>query len=144
MQRDDETIFNYNYEPFMFLEGQTGLNDCERIVSKILNDRNYRCWVLDDLYENPDRLVAIQYLKPKTIILGTTGLYKNELDYLFKIAAITDLSSIEKVILTLKSEEVIRWDLKQIQKKYPKMTFYSFGSVIDYDSSEVEIYQIEL
>lgn len=68
------------FEPFCVLNGQKGLHDTERNLVKQLNQRNIEVFVLDDLFKDTEKLKAIKYLKPKTLVLGTTGTYREDLD----------------------------------------------------------------
>ena len=133
MNRED--FFKWDYEPFCILEGGLGLNDIENDLRKKLNKANAQLWVIEDLYDNPQRIGALQFLKPKTLIFGTTGIYHNKLDTLFKMADALNLDSVERVYLTLDSYDSIGGRLKEFGKKYPKIQFFDVDTLFDDEDS---------
>jgi len=139
-----EKIFDYDKEPFMFLEGGMGLNDKEESIYKKMVSGNYECWSLEQLYDMPHRLGSIPYLKPKTLIFGTTGVYVDNLNKLIELANTLDLSSIERIVLTLDTETEMYKTLKYFHEKYPKIKFYKFKHLIKGDREDVVIKQIQL
>lgn len=80
--------FDYEHEPIAIIEGGKGLNDTERLIEKRCQDRNIEHYVLDGLYENPRKVMAIMYLKPKTIVFGTTGTYREDVEHLIALLKI--------------------------------------------------------
>lgn len=70
----------YSYEPIMIINGQEGLHDTEEIFYKKCVSKRVDIWVLDNVFKDGHKLGAIPFLKPKTILLGTTGTYKQDLD----------------------------------------------------------------
>lgn len=112
---DEVKIDPFQFEPFVFLEGGRGLNDCESKVSKQLFNEGFDVWVLDDLYSNPDKLVAIKFLKPKTIFIGTTGVYKKDLSHLKEVFKVCEYIP-DNLVLTVSNTENHISDLIEIAK----------------------------
>lgn len=137
------SILDYNKEPFVFLEGGTGLNDLERCVSHGLFNRGYEVYILDNLYENYRKLVSIQFLDVKTIILGTTGVYREKLNVLLDLFFSLELNKLENIILTLRTDEVLYKEMKMLKKKYPNIKFWEIDTFIyDREWRECELSEI--
>lgn len=63
------------------INGQRWLHDTEQAVYEFLvNDRNTYPMVLDNLFEQPEKIKAIKYYNPDTIMLGTTGVYRDKIN----------------------------------------------------------------
>lgn len=86
MERYDDKIVSRNnlftdYESFMFLEGQTGLPDLVKEIHDHI--RMYRpdsTWVVDDIFQKPDRIKAIPHLNPSVLIFQTTMMSCDKID----------------------------------------------------------------
>jgi hypothetical protein len=139
-----EKLFEYTNEPFMFLEGGTGLDEEEDYIYKRLVNNNFDSYKLDDLYNHPKKLASIHFLKPKTIIFGTTGVYEDKINMLVSLLDDLDLSSIEKVVLTIDSEREIPKILRHFKNKYPKLKFYKFEYFFTDENEVIKIKQIEI
>ena len=137
-------IFEYANEPFMFLEGGSGLNEKEEEVYKRLVKNNIEAWSLENLYKKPERLASIQFLKPKTLIFGTTAVYQDKLDILIELANSLDLSSIERIILTLDTENDMYKTLKVFKDKYPEIEFCKFEYFSTHSDEDIFYKKIEL
>lgn len=143
------TVPNYDFEPFCVLEGQKGLNDTERYFIRSCNEWNYENWVLDDLYENHRKLMAVFFLRPKTIILGTTGIYREKLDALTDLffSYESDFSWLENIIFTLDSEGIFRSEIKKIKELNSNIKFWDFyedPSLFDVKGTKYGIREIKL
>lgn len=69
----------YKFEPIIILNGQSGLHDTERaFYNKCVKD-SVDITIIDNVFEDQEKIKAIKYLKPKTIMVGTTGTYAEEL-----------------------------------------------------------------
>jgi hypothetical protein len=80
-----------------FLNGQEGLHTLEeRLLSK-LTDLGKDVLVLDDLFEQPHRLVEV--VKCKNLVLSTTGLYVDNLTKL--VAGFEKLNYAPEVVIFL-------------------------------------------
>lgn len=135
---------DYSLEPIAFLEGGKGLNNCETFIHKTCFHKGLDMWLLDDLYSKPERIAALKFLKPKTLILGTTGVYEDKLNQLIDLFFDMEITSIENIILTLDSEDVLYKHLVKLPKvKFLKpMQVYSFFDEVGKDV--VEFYEIKL
>lgn len=144
----NEIIIPYHqFSPFCILEGGEGLADCERYLVRSLNEYNSRNWVLDGLYKDPSRLASIQFLKPKTIIFGTTGVYAEKLNILIDLFFALDFSSLENVIMLRDTEYEVYKHLKILKGKMPNVKFwnlYHVPSFIDDVKTKYSIYEIEI
>jgi hypothetical protein len=146
-KQDKFTIPYYDFEPFCLLEGQSSLEDCEYYFHKSLNYYRIRSWVLDDLYKKPERVAAIQFLKPKTIVLGTTGVYRDKLDALIDLFFSLKIEGLKNVILTLDTERELWDEIKTLKSKIPNVKIFnlwSCPSMFDKEGEKYEIYEIEL
>jgi len=139
-----EKLLQYDYEPFLFLEGGMGLNEIEDYIYKEMVSGSFECWSLEQLYEYPDRLRAIPFLKPKTIVFGTSGVYEEELSNLIRIIMSLDLSGIEKVVLTLDTENEIGTKLRKIAQANPALSFHKLLPFCEGLDGPILIRQIEL
>lgn len=138
---DKKPFFNYDYAPFCFLEGGTGLNDVEEKLYQKIVDTRAECWSIEDLYDKPERIVALQFLKPKTIIFGTTGVYEKELSHLFKVAEVIDFDFVERLYLTLDTMRDAAKFIRPLLKKYPNIKVFSvdFFDYWDFNIKEVTV-----
>lgn len=143
MGENIETLIDFDNQPIMLLEGGKGLNDLERSIYNYLVERRYEVFSLEDLYDKPERVVSIQFLKPKAIIFGTTGVYREDLGYIIEAMKITDLNSVEKVFLTLGSKDVLWRVLKEFKHKYPKIEFYDLSEGFE-DGFSLHIEKLEI
>jgi hypothetical protein len=146
MRKDKIVIPYYDFQPFCVLEGGSGLNDCERYLVKSLNHYNVDNWVIDDLYDKPRRLGAVQFLTPKTLVMGTTGVYRDKLNQLIDLFFSLEITGLENIILTLDSEDVFWFEMGEIKKRIPNIKFwglYSVPSMFDDEGTKYEIYEIE-
>lgn len=126
------SILDFKKQPFVFLEGGTGLNIHEEYISLGLFNRGYDVYVLDNLYEKTRKLASIQFLEVKTIILGTTGVYRDKLNILLDLFFSLELENLENIILTLSSTEYVLWnEMKILKKKYKNVKFWEIDSFID-------------
>jgi hypothetical protein len=110
-------------EPYMILEGSS-IDDTQEEILIELVQRNYVVWAIPDLYRNPLRLGCIPFLKPKTLILGSTGVYDKEIDLLFHLASKVDMSSVRKIILTFDNQNNLRKRMKPFLVEYPAIKVY--------------------
>ena len=131
----------YDLEPFAFLEGGQGLNDLEDNFMKYLFNMNVDIYKLDKLYEQPRKIGALQFLDCKTLVLGTTGVYEEELNKLKEIFFKIEFKGIENIILTLYCEDVLWKDMLKFKELYPDVKFMSL--IDDYEGS-FELYEIKL
>ena len=72
----------------VFLDGTPGLDSQSRENFDTLK-RKFNCMIFDNLYEKPEKLVAMKFLKPEFIHVNTTNTFKEKNDHLlehFKIA----------------------------------------------------------
>lgn len=144
MKKETIISLDYSLEPIAFLEGGKGLNDDEEFIHKTCFHNRIDTWVLDDLYSKPERIAALKFLKPKTLILGTTGVYKDELNRLIDLFFGMEITCIENIILTLDSEDVLYKHLIKLPNvRFLKpMQIYSHFDEVGKDV--VEFYEIKL
>jgi hypothetical protein len=64
-------LFN-RYESFMFIEGQQGLPDLVKDIYNVIYEKGLETWVLEKVFDNPERIKSIPYLNPSVIIFQTT------------------------------------------------------------------------
>ena len=131
----------YDLGPFAFLEGGQGLNELEEDFMKYLFDKRVNVYKLDRLYDQPRKIGALQFLDCKTLVLGTTGVYKEELNKLKEIFFKIEFKGIENIILTLGCEDVLWRDMLKFHELYPNVKFMSLMD--DYEGS-FELYEIKL
>lgn len=73
-----------DYKSFAILEGQTGLPASVQEAKDVLDYLGCEYWVLENLFEYPERIQAIPYLNPDVIIFQTTLMSKTEIDRFIK------------------------------------------------------------
>lgn len=113
-------------EPIVVLEGGIGLNDTERdIVDHLFKYRLYPV-VLENLYEEPEKIIALKYIKPKTIMLSTTGTYRDELDHCIEMFKIADHLP-DNVIIGI-GEDALWSTIRHFRKIKPDMKFFTATS----------------
>ena len=100
--------------PIAFLEGGSGLEECEDFIYRRCIVRDIDCWKLDSLYEYPEKMMAIQYLRPKTIIVGTTGVYKDKIQKIVEHFQSIPSEYIENVIITHDENGLLKYLAKQL------------------------------
>lgn len=67
-----------------FLNGQEGMHETESALFKRLASFNFQnIYCIDDLFNHPERLKVLPLLNIETIVLGTTGTYRDKLDMVF-------------------------------------------------------------
>lgn len=138
------SILDFSKQPFAFLEGGLGLNDTEQYLSEGLFKRGYEIYILEELYDKPRKLVALQFLDVKTIIMGTTGVYQKELDLLVDLFFSMDVDKLENIIFTLDTERVMRGPMAKIKEAKPNIKFYKILSPLwDRDWNECDLYEIK-
>jgi hypothetical protein len=138
------SILDFNKQPFAFLEGGLGLNDTEQYLSEGLFKRGYEIYILEELYDKPRKLAALQFLDVKTIIMGTTGVYQKELDLLVDFFFSLDVDKLENIIFTLDTERVMREPMAKIKELNPNIKFYKILSPLwDRDWDECDLYEIK-
>lgn len=134
--KDGKTLIDYNLEPFAFLNGGSGLDREDRMLHCRMINKSMISWELSDLYDKPHRFVSLNFLRPKTIIFGTTGVYTKQINVLLELAEGLNLSSVENVVLTLDTEDVLYKFFKAMKEKYPHIIFYKLKHFIDEECDE--------
>jgi hypothetical protein len=66
----------------VFLKGSQGTDsrDTFNELSKL-----YNCILFDNLYEKPDKMAALKFLKPECLHISTTGLFHEKIDFLVDV-----------------------------------------------------------
>ena len=138
------SILDYDKQPFAFLEGGLGLNDQEKNLSKGLFNRGFEIYVLEELYDKPKKLAALKFLDVKTIIMGTTGVYKDKLEILVDLFFSLELNKLENIVFTLDTERVMREPMDKIKKLNPNIKFYKIEVPLwDELWKECDLYEIQ-
>jgi len=138
-----EEIPNSQWQPFMFLEGGVGFNDLEEDMFHAVIGSHQTAWEIDNLYKEPLRLACIDLLKPKTLVLGTTGLYAKDLKVLISVFFGLDLTSVKNIILTLNTEDVLYSEIRELKEKHPDIKVWKVnGEYSINDSKKFNLYEI--
>jgi hypothetical protein len=138
------SILDYDKQPFAFLEGGLGLNDTEKYLSEGLFERGYEIYILEELYEKPRKLAALQFLDVKTIVMGTTGVYEKELNLLVDFFFSLELNKLENIVFTLDTETIMRKPMRKIKEINPSIKFYKILSPLwDKDWNACDLYEIK-
>ncbi len=138
------SILDFEKQPFAFLEGGLGLNDTEQYLAEGLFKRGYEIYILEELYDKPRKLAALQFLDVKTIIMGTTGVYEKQLNLLVDFFFSLDIDKLENVVLTLDTERVMRDPMAKVKELNPKIKFYKILSPLwDKDWDKCDLYEIK-
>lgn len=131
-----------NIAPIAFLEGGLGLNDNEKKLAEYLSSS----WglssvhVIDELYDNPRKLAAISFLDIKTIVIGTTGVYRDDLNFLIDFFKTLEIKTIKNVIFAVSAEDVLYKEAIEFKKDFPDCTFFKLTYA---DDEEYIIHKIE-
>lgn len=80
MKTQEDFVSLHSLGDFAIIDGQNGLSGTEEYFYKNLVQRNHYPLVLDDLFTNPTKIKALKIFKPDTIVLGTTGVYREKID----------------------------------------------------------------
>lgn len=116
--------------PIAFLDG-TDLPETECTIFKNFVDRGFKdVWALEELYDFPERLMALKYLKPNTIVVGTTCVkldrFRKFVDTFLKIGHIPN-----NIILTHGGKYFIGTIKLLMEKKSDIKVFSAHGWVDD-------------
>ncbi len=144
-KKKEEISLNYDLEPIAFLEGSKGLDNMEKFIYRKCQYRDIDCWLLDELYVKPDRVYALKYLNPKTLVIGTTGVYKEKLDKLIEIFFSLEITSVENIILVSNSEEVLHPHFEKLPNVNFLKPVQNYSPIFDdIEKDEVSFYKIEI
>lgn len=107
-QMKEPIIFKpYDFDgEFCFINGQRGLDSTDQAIYDYLVDKSFYPLVLDELFDHPEKLIAIKYFNPSTIITGTTGVYQDKINMLKDI--FTKLEWMPKYAIFTMGEEYFR------------------------------------
>lgn len=128
----------YDMEPFVILEGSEYLGELEvKALEALQRQRIYPIPVCD-LYKNPSAIVALHYLKPKTVILFSTGVYQTNIENCLEVfkACVEHLP--DNIILGMNESAIIWKYLREIKKQKPSLNIYKLKlSELDVFSDEI-------
>lgn len=119
-------ILDIQKQPYFLLEGSEGLNITDSEIREYLHSSNYEYYLFDNLYEKREKLACINFLEPKTLIFGTTGLFKDKLKDVFDLVYELNLNSVENIIFTLEPNRSIYMFLNPILTKYKKIKLFNY------------------
>lgn len=133
-----KTNFSFVSEsPVVFLEGGLGLtNEGEDLVKFLVNQRIYP-FVFEELYDNPELLITLKWIKPKTIVLGTTGVYREQINQCFEVFKLAEC--VPDNIVFLFGEETMGNEINYFKVLNPKMRVFTIYvlSADDYELTEI-------
>lgn len=124
-------------EPYCILNGQPDLHEAEMDLYRYLVSKNHIVNVLDNLFDEPEKLKSLLLLKPKTLVLGTTGVYADSLRR--AIEAFKDLGYIPDNVIFTMGEEILSGLARKLKKSKPGMKFYG---VVTFGPDDIEINEI--
>lgn len=134
MNNQDIEFSFFTQSPVAFLEGGLGLPDEAEYLVKYLVNRRLYPFVFEELYENPEMLVSFKWIKPKTIVLGTTGVYRDEIDHCVEMFRIAE--HIPDNVIFLFGEDDMRKEIKEFKSTKPSMRVFTIY-VLDEDNYEL-------
>ena len=109
--------------PVVFLEGGLGLlEEAEHLVQMLVNHHIYP-FVFEELYDNPELLVTLKWIKPKTIVLGTTGVYRDKIDHCVSCFRIAE--HIPDNVIFLLGEDDMKKEIAEFKALKPSMRVFS-------------------
>ena len=134
----EEIDFSFvTQSPVVFLEGGLGLlEEAERLVQMLVNHRIYP-FVFEELYDNPELLITLKWIKPKTIVLGTTGVYRDKIDHCVKMFKIAE--HIPDNVIFLFGEDDMKKEIKEFKALKPSMKVFAIHVLDDEDYRLTEI-----
>lgn len=105
----------------LFLDGRYG-SDYEDNI-KNLQERGYKTQLLDELYENPEKLAQIPEIDPDFIFIGTTGMYADERQMLIK--KFRELNYVPKAVMFFNdyAAEIYVGIARELKKRGTKFFF---------------------
>lgn len=136
----------HKFAPYCFLEGQTGLNEGEEYLYRSLVYYREKPFVIDNLYEDPRRLASLSFLRPKTLVLGTTGVYVAKLNFLIELFFDLDMQGLENVIITSDTPKIVTEAMVKLKQQLPEVKFwelYEVPSKFDEQGERYSIYEIK-
>lgn len=77
---DDKFINVHELGKIAILDGQSGLPETENNFYKWLVKRNHEVLVITDLFNHPERVKALKLFDIDTVVLGTTGTYRDKIN----------------------------------------------------------------
>lgn len=83
----NEDLFK-NYESFLFLEGQTGLPEHVEELYNFLHSKKLEVWIIEDIFNKPERIKAIPFLNPSVVIFQTTWMNSDKIKDIIKFLEI--------------------------------------------------------
>lgn len=115
-------IPNIEFSPFMILEGQLYLNGTEEFIEELCIKSKIKHIVLTGLYDEPEQIKQIDTFKPKSIVLGTTGVYHESLKKILDVFA-TCKHLPDNIFVTM-GEEVLCGVIRKYKEIKPSMKVY--------------------
>ena len=104
------------------INGQQGLHTTEHMLFKALVRGNHQPIVIDELFAFPERIKVLKLMNIETVVLGTTGTYRDKLDK--AIAAFEKMDWLPKnAIFTMGENNFWKWDDKVTFFKIMPMQF---------------------
>lgn len=122
--------------PVVFLEGGLGLTDDAENLFQLISRHKIYPFVFEELYDNPEILIALKWIKPKTIILGTTGVYREKIAHCFEIFKLAEC--VPDNVIFLFGEETMKNEINYLKALNPKLrvfTIHVLGE--DYELTEI-------
>jgi len=115
-------------EKIVFLEGSIGTDFKEEF--DILKEMGFDVFIIDNLYEEPNKLKLIKELNPEYLFIGTTGVRKKEKEVLISI--FSELKYIpKKVMFANEHSAMVYLGLSRDLKKYGTKFYFTPYSIND-------------
>lgn len=131
MSKQDTEFSFFTQSPIAFLEGGLGLLDEATYLVKYLVNRMIYPFVFEELYDHPEMLVSFKWIKPKTIVLGTTGVYRDKIDHCVEMFRIAE--HIPDNVIFLFGEDDMSKEIKEFKSIKPSMRVFAIY-VLDEDN----------
>lgn len=80
VEDEDRFVNIHHFGKIAILDGQPGLPETENNLYKWLVKRNHEVLVITDLFSHPERIKALKLFDIDTIVLGTTGIYRDKIN----------------------------------------------------------------
>lgn len=110
-------------DQYAILNGQEGLHTIEEELFGFLIDNHCTANIIDNLFEQPEKIAALKFLNPKTIVLSTTGLHHEKLQFCYEL--FKELEWLPDNVVFTGGEDNFLGMARTLKEIKPAMKFYN-------------------
>lgn len=127
-----------HFAPIALLNGQLGLDDDIRDLANLCAEHNIEYYKIDNLFEDLTQLTLLSEKQVKTVVLGTTGFFRDELNN--AINYFKTLSYLPIHVFFTFGSDYFQPLTKHMKQFYPD-AFIGDGLTVSYHSQTVDIWR---